>query len=535
MFIMKKMTIIGAVLVIAVVVISIVVLAFPGPHNKSADSLVVSIWAYGGEPSSLNPLDGWNLEQEPLVYSTLFKRDHNLGLVNDLGEKYNISDDGKTYTVDIKNGVKFHDGSNLTAEDVVFTFNKAINSRSTADLSNLNDTTAVNSTEVKFVLNRPDSTFLSKLTMLGIVPKDSYNNETFATNPIGSGPFKFIQWDKGQQIILEKNNDYYGKKPNFNKLTIVYLKGEAALAAAQKGETDVVEIPANLANRTVNNMKIQKYSSVDPRGISLPTVPDTGEKTKTGSSIGNNVTSNLAIRQALNYGIDRDEIIKGIFYGYATKTYDVVSPLLPWHNPDSAIKDGDVEKAKEILAADGWKDTDGDGIVEKDGLKAEFEIVYQADDDQKQGIAIAVSEQAKKFGIKVNLKGASWKDLSNFKYSSGISLGYGSRDPEQLKWDYYGNLAGKSNSVSLNDSVVNNHIDSAINAKSEAASYVDWGSVVWDGTTGISPKGDAPGIWVACKDYIYLVKTNLDISPGTATVPPHGGDIFGNIYNWRLT
>ncbi|MDR1820454.1 MAG: ABC transporter substrate-binding protein [Methanobrevibacter sp.] len=532
---MKKMTIIGTVLVISVIAIGIFVAFFPESHNKSVGSLVVSIWAYGGEPSSLNSLDGWNLEQEPLIYSTLFKRNHNLGLVNDLGEKYNISDDGKTYTVDIKSGVKFHDGSNLTADDVAFTFNKAINSRSTADLTNLNDTTVVNSTEVKFILNQADSTFLSKLTMLGIVPKDKYNNETFATNPIGSGPFKFVQWDKGQQIILEKNNDYYGKKPNFNKLTVVYLQGEAALAAAQKGETDIVEIPADLVNRTVSNMHVQKYSSVDPRGIILPTAPDTGEKTSNGASIGNNVTSNLAIRKALNYGVNRDEIIKGVFYGYATKTYDGVSTLLPWHNPDSAIKDGDVNKAKDILNADGWSDTDGDGIVEKNGLKAEFDLVYLASDTQRQGIAVAVSEQAKKFGIKINPQGKSWNELSKVKYSNGAILGYGSRDPGQLKLDYYSNLSGKSNAALLNDPEVDSHINSAIVAKSEDTSYSTWKSVIWDGTTGISPQGDAPWLWIACKDYVYLVKNNLDISPGTATVPPHGGDIFGNIYDWRLT
>jgi peptide/nickel transport system substrate-binding protein len=532
--IIKKTTIIGAVLVIALVSIVAFVIISPESNNKSEDSLFVSIWAYGGEPSSLSPLDSWNLEQEPLIQSTLFKRNHNMDLVNDLGEKYSISDDGKTYTVDIRNGVKFHDGSNLTADDVAFTYNEAINGKSSLDLTNLNETTVINSTAVKFTLNQVDSTFLSKLTTLGIVPK-SYNNETYATHPIGSGPFKFVQWDKGQQIMLERNDDYYGKKPNFKNLTIVYLQGEAALDSASNGDFDVVEVPAELANRTVNSMKIQKYPSVDPRGIALPTVPDTGEKTDDGISIGNNVTANLAIRQALNYGIDRDEMINNVFYGYGSKTYDGVSNLLPWNNPDATIKDGDINKSKELLSADGWNDSDGDGIVEKDGLKAEFDLIYLASDSQRQAMAVLVSEQAKKFGIKINPQGKSWDDLSNFEFSNGVILGYGSRDPGELKLDYYSKLKGASNIVSLNDSTVDSHIDSAIDAKTEDDSYANWKSVIWDGTTGISPQGDAPWVWIACKDYVYLVKNNLDVSQGTATVPPHGGDIFGNIYDWKRT
>lgn len=531
------MIIVGAVLVIALISISLFVVIFPESHNKSADSLVVSIWAYGGEPNSLDPLDGWNLEQEPLIQSTLFKRDHDMKLVNDLAERYTVSDDGKTYTVNIKEGVKFHDGSNLTADDVVFTYDKAIKSgSSSADFSNvINETRAVNDTTVEFVLNQVDSTFLSKLTMLGIVPKNAYSNETYATNPIGSGPFKFVQWDKGQQIILERNDDYYGKKPNFKKLTILYLQGEAALSSASKGEVDIAEIPAEFANRTINGMHIQQYQSVDPRGIALPTVPNTGEKTSKGVAIGNNVTANLAIRKALNYGINRDDIVKDVFYGYATKTYDGVSTLLPWSNSNTSIKDGDVDKAKEILHEDGWSDSDGDGIVEKNGLKAEFDLIYLASDSQRQGLAVTVSEQAKKFGVDINPQGKSWDEISNFKYSNGVILGYGSRDPGELKLDYYGKLAGKSNIVSYNNPTVNNHIDSATSAKDEKDSYPIWRSVLWDGQTGISPQGDAPWIWIACKDYTYAIKNNLDVSQGTATVPAHGGDIFGNIYDWRRT
>jgi peptide/nickel transport system substrate-binding protein len=531
---LKRITIVG----IAIAVILVAVIAFfvisPGSNTKGGDNLVVAIWAYGGEPSSLDPIYGWNLEQEPLIQSRLFKRDHDMKLENDLGTGYKVSDDEKTYTVSIRDGVKFHDGSNLTADDVVFTFDQATKvGKSTADLTNLNETTATNSTEIKFVLNKPDSTFLSKLTMQGIVPKASYNNETYATHPIGSGPFKFVQWDKGQQIMLERNDEYYGKKPSFKNLTITYLQGEAALNAVSNGEVDIAEISPEFTNRSLKDTNIQSYKSVDPRGISLPTINNSGEKTSKGIDIGNNVTANLAIRKALNYGLNRDEIVKGPLFGYGDKSYDGVSTILPWNNPDSVIKDGDINEAKKILSDDGWRDSDGDGIVEKNGLKAEFDLIYHSSDSVKQAMAVTIAEQAKNFGIKINPQGKSWDEMSNFKFSNAVINGYGSRDPSELKSDYYSKLAGKSNTASYNNSAVDKHIESATTAHSENESYKDWKSVLWDGSTGISPKGDSPWVWIATLDYTYYVRNNLDLSTNTATVPTHGGDLFGNICDWK--
>jgi peptide/nickel transport system substrate-binding protein len=529
---LKKITV--ASIGIAVILIAIIaIVAFsPGSNTKNSlnDELVVALWAYGGEPSNnLDPINGWNLEQEPLIQSRLFTRDKDMKLVNDLGTGYTISDDGKTYTVDIRNDVKFHDNSTLTAADVVATYNIAAKGgHTTADLSNINETTATNDTGVKFVLNKPDSTFLSKLATQPIVPK-TYNNETYGKNPIGSGPYKFVQWDKGQQIILERNNDYYGKKPYFKKLTLTYLQGEAALDAVLKGDADIAEIPPELTNRSLKDGTLQTYKSVDPRGVSFPTAPNLGEKTSKGLEIGNNITANLAIRKALNYGISRDEIIKGPLFGHGTKTYDGVSTQLPWNNPDSTIKDGDIDEAKKILSEDGWKDTDGDGIVEKDGLKAEVDLVYMASDSVRQAMAVSIAEQAEKFGIKIHPEGKTYAEMGNFKYSTPVINGYGSRDPSQLKSDYYSKLAGKSNAALLNNSTVDSHIDSAINAHTESESYAYWKSIAGD----ISPKGDSAWLWIIDLDYIYYAKNNLDVSHDTATIPTHGGDLFGNICDWK--
>jgi len=533
---MKKEYIIIIAIILVIGVVAGALFLGNSSAERKPNELVTAVGAHSGEPEAgFDPILGWASHSEPLIQSTLFKRNHNMSLVNDLATNHTVSSDGKTYTVNIRDGVKFHDNSSLTAKDVAFTYNEAKKVGGDTDLSNMLNATAVNDTTVEFYLNNSDSTFMSKLCTLGIVPSATYNNETYGQKPIGSGPYKFVQWDKGQQVILELNDNYYGKKPEFKKLTMLFLEGDAAVAAAKKGEVDVAEVPLSYSKEKINNMSLVSLNSIDSRGISLPYLPDTGNKTEDGIAIGNNVTSNKAIREALNYGISRQTIIDGALQGHGNKSFDGISYQLPWSNTEAAIEDGDIDKAKSILESDGWKDSDGDGILEKNGQKASFTVYYSSDDTTRQAIAVSVSEQAKKFGIEINVEGKTWDEIDKFKLSNGVLWGWGSLDPSLLYHLYYGDVAGNEydNPAYYNSSIVNQHIESALSSSNIESSYNDWSMVSWDGSTGISPKGDAVWLWLASVDYPYFVDNSLDISENTTTVQPHGGDIFGNIYDWK--
>jgi ABC-type dipeptide transport system, periplasmic component len=100
--------------------------------------------------------------------------------------------------------------------------------------------------------------------------------------------------------------------------------------------------------------------TIDVRGISLPVVNNTGQTTEEGNPMGNNITADKSIRDALNYGIDRTEICNGALNGIGVPNYDGIAHLLPWANSEAAIEDGDVDKAKQILKDGGWEDTDGE-------------------------------------------------------------------------------------------------------------------------------------------------------------------------------
>ena len=526
---MENKYIITIIAVIIIISAIMVVITNNNSQNRPNDELVVCIAAHGGEPESgFNPMTGWGKRDDPLIQSTLFKYDSNATLINDLATSYNISDDLKTYTVNIREGIKFTDESPLTAEDVVFTYNKAKESGETTNLESLDNAQKVNDTTIQFTLNRPDSTFINKLAHVGIVPSDSYNNITYGENPIGSGPYKLKQWDKGQQVIFERNEDYYGKKPYYRKITNVYLDAETAFVVAKNGEIDVVEVPVTYLNSTIEGMHTQIMHSIDGRYLSLPVMNNTEEKTVDGKSyIGNDITSDSAIREALMIGINRTNISQGAYNGLADPLYDVVSSSLPW-SLNSSLSDGDITQAKEILASNGWVDSDGDGIVEKDGKKASFNLNYGSNDQDDQIIALSVSQQAKDFGIEIIPQSKQWSEIRNIKSSEPFVFSGGDLDPYMLYQYYSSSLAGKgwNNVPGYNNPQVDKLMENAMNIELNS-SYDSWKEV------DKLAKKDNPYIPLATKPFLLFVSDRVDISPNTQKIYPHGGDFLGNIYDWK--
>jgi len=503
--------------------------------SQGSDELVAAVGAHSGEPETgFNPITGWSYSREPLVQSTLFKKDSNGSLIKDLATNYSVSDNGLTWTVNIRDDVKFHDGVPLTARDVAFTFNTAANSSGKLDLSMLDNAVALDNYTVEFKLNDPQTTFIHKLAALGIVPEHAYN-ETYGEHPIGSGPYRFIEWDKGQQAIFEANPDYYGQKPYFKKLTLLFMQPDTAFAAAKSGQVDMAEIPSSYANQKVDGMKIVSLDSIDSRGVTFPMQPDTGKKTENGYSIGNSVTSDPAIRKALNIGIDRQALINGALNGQGEEEFTGVDKL-PWGNKEAAFEDGKIDEAKKILADGGWKDTDGDGILEKNGLKAEFTLLYSSNAQDRQALSVALSEEVQKLGIKIKVEGKSWNEIDTLAHSTPVIFGFGTLDPTDLYLKYYSKSYDPSNYnniIMYNNSIVDNYLRTAITSTDQDTANKNWQLAAWDGTTGFSEKGDATWLWIATIDYLYIMDEDIDI--GTPKIQPHGADIFGNILEWKRT
>jgi peptide/nickel transport system substrate-binding protein len=489
------------------------------------------ILAIGSEPETgFDPIQGWGRYGSPLFQSTLLKRDDKLNIVNDIATGYEVSEDGKRWSVTLRDDVQFSDGEKLTAADVKFTFEQAASSGAAIDLTNLERVEAA-SDQVLFYLKKPQSTFVYYLITTGIVPEHAYSGD-YAQHPIGSGPYKFVQWDRGQQLIVEENPDYYGAKPFFKKLTFLFLGEDAAFAAAKAGMVDAAYIPSSFSKQTVNGMRLEDIQTVDNRGIVFPFV-GAGEQTEEGYPIGNDVTADKAIRQAINLVIDRKQLVEGILEGYGSPAYTAVDGL-PWWNERTVIADNDVEGAIKLLADAGWADQDGDGIVEKNGLKAQFKLLYPAGDATRQSLALAAAEMVKQAGIAMNVEGKSWDEIEKMMHANAVLMGWGSHDPLEMYNLYSSAYAGVDyyNTGYYANAAVDAWFSKALEARTEEEALGYWKQAQWDGVSGIGANGDAPWAWLVNIDHLYLVNDRLDIGEQRIQPHGHGWPITDNIESW---
>ncbi|WP_338470768.1 ABC transporter substrate-binding protein [Niallia sp. XMNu-256] len=509
----------------------------PAPENtkdneRKNDELVL---AFGSEPESgFDPTTGWGRYGSPLFQSTLLKRDDKLNIVHDLATGYEVNEAGNVWTVHIRDDVKFSDGQPLTADDVVFTFETAAKNGSVVDLHLLEKVEATDKHTVQFTLKEPQSTFVNTLIATGIVPEHAYGSD-YAENPIGSGPFQLVQWDKGQQVIVEANPEYYEKQPYFKKITFLFLNEDAAFAAAQAGKVDLAAIPAAFSKQEVPGMKLESFETVDNRGIAFPYVKS-GKLTEDGHPIGNDVTADPAIRQAINLAVDRQALVDGILEGHGTPAYTSVDGL-PWWNPETVIEEADLEGLRKLLTEAGWKDGNGDGTLEKGALKAEFTLYYPANDTIRQSLAIAVADRMKPLGIGIHLEGASWDVIEKEMHANPVLMGWGSHDPYEMVSIYGSENAGVDyfNTGYYQNKTVDDYFEKALHASTEEEAIQYWKKAQWDGTTGLSAKGDAPWAWLVNINHLYLVKEGLDMGEQRIHVHGHGWPATDNIADWKWT
>lgn len=491
-------------------------------EDSSKEELVLAI--DGETENGFDPTTGWGLYGSPLFQSTLLTYDESFNLEYDLATDYRVSEDGLTYQVDIRDDVVFSDGKELTAKDVVFTFETAKNSGSIIDLTNLEKVEALDEQKIEFTLNQPNSTFITLLATTGIVPEHVYDDR-YNENPIGSGPYQLTQWDKNQQLIVDVNPHYYGKIPEFKRLTFLFLKEDAAFAAAKAGEVDVVAVTPGFAKQDIAGMKRVELETVDNRGIVFPYVK-TGKETNDGVPIGNDVTADKAIRKAIDLAVDRDQLVEGVLEGFGTRASSLVDNL-PWWNEETEVRKQDLKQAKKLLEESGWQEND-EGIREKNGLKASFDLLYPSGDEIRQSLSLVVADQLKELGIQVTTKDANWNDLEKLMYSNPVMMGWGSHDPIEMYNIYSSETRGEEfyNINYYSNPTVDKHMEKALRSTTQEEANEHWKKAQWDGETGFSSLGDAPWVWLVNLNHLYFIDEDLVI--GDQKIQPHG-------HGWPIT
>lgn len=530
------MIIIGVIAIIVIIVAAFALMG--GSRDNDPTHLTVAAHSNIPEPEAgFSSLVGWGCGHQnynPLVQSCLFKTDKNGSIVPDLATGYSISSDGKTWTVNVRDDVKFSDNSTFDAEDVAFTFNTAKDTESELDLTNIANVTAKNKTTVEFKLVEPRSTFIYDLRYVGIIPSDSYDNNTYGEHPIGTGPYVLDHWDKGQQAIFKVNPNYYDKKPYFTQLTLLFPEESTWLELAKSGKVDVVPVATSSLNQSVDGYQFVEKSAGRAQGVSLPYQNDTGKSWNGTAKIGNNVTADKAIREALNVGVNRQTMCDEIFSGHATPEYTSVDTRA-YANPAAKVNDSDVNKAKQILKDGGWSDTNGDGIVEKNGVKASFDLYYPPKYLDRQSLSTVFAEQAKEIGIEVNLVGADWDTIYANMYSSAALMQQTSPDPYKSIYQQY--HSKEADGFYMNPNLYNNTdsdklMDDAMHSSDLNAANTLWSQSANVNGGGWGPAGDAPFVWLVNYDYNYFIKDGIDIGEQPDGL---GNDILINICDWTRT
>ena len=502
-------------------------------EGESHDASVVVAMGPTSEPEAgFDPAFGWGAGEhvhEPLIQSTLTVTNTDLTIGYDLATDVSVSEDGLTWTVTIRDDVYFTDGDPLTAEDVAFTYNTVKESSSVNDFTMLDQAQALDDTTVVFTMNRPFSIWPYTMAVVGIVPAHAYDPATYGTNPIGSGRYILKQWDRGQQVILEANPDYYGEKLAMEQVTILFMEEDAAFLAAQAGQVDVAYTSATYSMETVEGYSLASYASVDNRGFNLPAVP-AGEVNENGVPVGNDFTSDVLVRRALNIGVDRQEMIDNVLNGYGTPAYSVCDQM-PWYNEDSQVA-YDPEGAAALLDEAGWL-LGEDGIRKKDGKQAELVLLYSQGDSVRQALAVDFANQMEELGIVCSVEGVGWDTAYDRALSTPLLWGWGAHSPMEL-YNIYHTLPGTDSAQysPYANEAVDAAMDEALACSDLEESYQLWQQAQWNGTTGVTQEGDIPWVWLVNIDHLYWVRDGLQVAEQKIHPHGHGWSVVNNVDQW---
>ncbi|WP_416197673.1 MAG: Peptide/nickel transport system substrate-binding protein [Sporanaerobacter sp.] len=385
---------------------------------------------YGGELvvpittiKSLNPLLSENASFyhfSKLIFESLFQLDSNLNIENCLAEDYSIRDEGKVVDIRLKDDVYWHDGEKFTADDVAFTINaikygsgesaykdlilNGLKPFSTSDIRHILDVKIVDDYNLEIYFDRSYSNALEILTF-PIVPKHRFiaknekasyinalNDEGY--NPIGTGPYKFSQYEKLKTIKLVANEEWWKGRPYIDTIVGKVLDDEElSLTAFETGQVDLANtVDVDWEKYTQKDrVKIYEYVSQNYEFLAF--------------NFKNEIfadESGLAIRKAIAYGIDRQAIIQKVYLGHATQTDLPIHPDSWLLNQEASIYGYNKSKAKEVLDKAGWIDRDGDGICEdENGNKLSIRLSTNSYNPLRFKTAEMIAENLKQIGIEV--------------------------------------------------------------------------------------------------------------------------------------
>lgn len=351
-------------------------------------------------------------------YDTLFEYNTDGEVVGVLAEDWAMSEDGKTYTFQIKQGVKFSDGSDLTAEDVAKSIlavpvNLGQYNGSYGRLSTIiEDAVVVDEYTVELHLTQPYYNTLRELCLanpFGIVSSEQFNEDltakdTFRTATYGTGPYMYAGDNDGQTWNFGRNPNYWGEAPDVDSFSIKYIPdNDAKILAMQNGEVDFLSGIKNISAESFEQMEQTEGFQAQADEKSLQTY-------YVGYNLSDPIFGDQTVREAISSAVDKDAIVESIYGGLYDKADTFFSRSLPYCDVEQTVYNFDLDHANQILDEVGYTDTDGDGIREKDGVKLSASFMYQTGSASDDNLVVYICDQASKIGIELTPQSAQMMD-----------------------------------------------------------------------------------------------------------------------------
>lgn len=378
---------------------------------------------FATKPDTLNPITSANeyaAKYLKLIFESMIKLDSNQQAQPFLAEKWKCSEDMLSWQFYLRKDVFWQDDMPLTADDVVFTVktiqNMAINSIYKKNVENILDCTAVNKNTVKIVLKTPNS-FTPEQMTFPIIPKHYFEGEDILLSeknmkPIGTGPYKFLQYEEGKNIYFQANEKWwYINSENAESTELPYIKDiqvkiydnpSKEISAFQNKEIDIAFVDDGQVSRYAlrSDLTVKKYISNNYDYISF--------------NLSNTLLSDKNLRQAIAYSIDKTDIINSVIPGDAVAADFPILPDTAYSKSNVFSYKADKNKAKEILLQNGYFEQDG--LMYKsnewgNAIPVTLELIVNSENTVRCKIADKISEELKKTGITLNVVKITWDEL----------------------------------------------------------------------------------------------------------------------------
>jgi len=390
-----------------------------------------------GDASYLNPVlayDSASNDINALVYNGLMKYDKDIRLVGELAQSWEIKQGGKEFIFHLRPNVRWHDGAPFTAEDVKFTYERLIDPKVKtpfgSDYQIVDRVEAPDPLTFRVIYKEPYAPALESWGM-GILPKHIFENGDFNQNPanrrpIGTGPYKFVEWKTDEKIVLTVNPDYFEGRPRLNRYIYRIIPDNAVQFLELRQQS------IDSMGLTPDQYKAYPEFFIHYNKYRYPSF----SYTYLSFNLRRPMFADKRVRQALAHAVNKSEIIDGVLLGIGRPATGPFPPSSWAYNP--AVKDYDFnpEKAKAMLAEAGWKDTNGDGWLDKDGQRFEFTIITNQGNKTRELSSLIIQNHLQAVGIKVHVRIIEWASfLHNFinkRNFDAALLGWNlSRDPDQ--------------------------------------------------------------------------------------------------------